>query len=290
MLKAMQLTLMVLVAALAVFDPAAAQDRNERRRGDRDARAFEFGEGCIVNGEKVPVLPGSDTEIAVAIHDRERGPRIVYNRRAIARVSDTMREFFFWHECAHHILGHVAGRANPAMEDQADCWAVQYMMARGTLEVDDFAEMKAPMEEMLRAGITHSPGRTRARNLYKCVGGENGNRGPIGKHCNDLAYFFREAANPSRNPQWFTIHVPLRCEPYEHGFNCQSFDMPGREALEARDMVSLEMRACYVPPFLYTDEDGTITVTGPTHGSKIELSGRSRVELRLMPASLAPTD
>lgn len=56
---------------------------------------------------------------------------IVYDLRELGSVSPELQELVYWHECAHHALGHTISSAYQSQssrrheEDQADCYAAK---------------------------------------------------------------------------------------------------------------------------------------------------------------------
>ena len=98
------------------------------------AHAQPTYEGCTdpMSGRLIPSIPSmAVNDIAIAV--RSPQPAIVYNPQITHAVSPQTRVFFYWHECAHHQLGHTLGAGHPRMNEQsADCWAIRRLAPRMT--------------------------------------------------------------------------------------------------------------------------------------------------------------
>ncbi len=130
-------------------------------------------EGCQVDG--LPVLTVEDpavNDIAVALRNPATGyPEIRYNRAVATQLSYRTRLFVYFHECAHHRLGHTLGygRALPlVMEQQADCWAIRQLYGK-YLNAADLSALQQDLRFLSQASPTHFSGPQRARNLRDCL-------------------------------------------------------------------------------------------------------------------------
>ena len=127
-------------------------------------------EGCTdpMNGQPIPSVASTAIgDIAMAI--RNPRPLIVYNPRVSNSVSPQTRVFFYWHECAHHQLGHTLGSGHPRMNEQmADCWAIR-ALAPG-MSPYDFQVIQRDIAMAGRGDATHDPGPIRAQKLAQCLG------------------------------------------------------------------------------------------------------------------------
>ncbi len=114
----------VLLACAVSFGGAPAPTARAQVQGTYD--------GCMLMGRQVASIPDpSIDDIARAGMSRAYGPVILYNPAIVNRARPATRTFFYFHECAHHALGHTLGFAHPqASEQQADCWAVRELMGR----------------------------------------------------------------------------------------------------------------------------------------------------------------
>lgn len=128
-------------------------------------------DGCTLMGRPVPSIPDpSINDIATAGVSPVYGPVILYNPAIVARSRPATQTFFYFHECAHHALGHTLGFAHPqASEQQADCWAVRELVGRRVFGV---VELRVVQDEVATSpgDRTHLAGPARAANLYACLG------------------------------------------------------------------------------------------------------------------------
>ncbi len=134
---------------------------------------FRF-EGCYVGG--IPVVTLADpslNDLAVArLNPRTAYPEIFYNPRVARQLRPQTRIFFYFHECAHHVLGHTFGRSKvypAAMEQQADCWAIRTLYG-SSFSPRDLAILQAEIARYARPPHFHLSGPQRAANLALCLG------------------------------------------------------------------------------------------------------------------------
>jgi hypothetical protein len=93
-----------------------------------------------------------------------RMPIITLNKRRLDTLPDKLQIFFFNHECAHHILGHVFYPTQTS-ENEADCYAIKVGRKNGSLSRAD-VEAFAPYIAISRGSpFGHLPGPTPARLL-----------------------------------------------------------------------------------------------------------------------------
>ncbi len=99
-------------------------------------------------------------------------PVIFYNPNVVLSVSQSTRRFFYFHECAHHALGHVlSGQTIPyATEQEADCWAARTLVSSGSFTAADLRAVQADVSQV-PGDWTHLPGPRRALNLVACLTG-----------------------------------------------------------------------------------------------------------------------
>lgn len=101
---------------------------------------------------------------------RNGGPVIVFNPRRMAQLSPITRIWVYYHECAHHALGHTVGNRVVTRENDADCWAIRAMRYRGLLTAARYRLIKADMHRVYRrGGPVHLPGHLRAEHLDLCL-------------------------------------------------------------------------------------------------------------------------
>ncbi len=96
-----------------------------------------------------------------------RMPIITLNKRRLDTLPDKLQVFFFNHECAHHILGHVFYPTQTS-ENEADCYAIKVgRKDRSLLRTD--VEAFAPYIVLSRGSpFGHLPGPLRSQRLLAC--------------------------------------------------------------------------------------------------------------------------
>jgi hypothetical protein len=150
----------LVIVGSAAQTPATAQPQVQASYG-----------GCMLMGRPVPSIPDpSIPDIAMAGISPAYGPVILYNPAIVSRARPATQTFFYYHECAHHALGHTLGFAHPqASEQQADCWAVRELVGRRMFSV---VELRVVQDEVATSpgDRTHLAGPARAANLYACLG------------------------------------------------------------------------------------------------------------------------
>ena len=107
----------------------------------------------------------------VAIAARLRGtgqPIIAYNPTAMKRLHPITRIYVYYHECAHHVLGHTSGHRPPTREADADCWAIKYMARRGLLNWRGLRYIQRDIIKS-RGSHIHLAGHHRASLLAGCL-------------------------------------------------------------------------------------------------------------------------
>lgn len=121
-------------------------------------------------GLKVQAGPNARlNNVAVAFRGKNGKPIIVYNPRVLARFQPVTRAFWFYHECAHHSLGHSAGNRPLSRERDADCWAIRTMRNRGQLTMERLRIIQRDMQPLRGDGKLYLTGPARARHLEHCL-------------------------------------------------------------------------------------------------------------------------
>lgn len=128
-------------------------------------------DGCMLMGRPIPSIPTpAIDDIAQARMDPAYGPVILYNPAIVNRARPETRTFFYFHECAHHALGHTLGFSHPETnEQQADCWAVRELFARRLFGVAQLQTVQAEVATS-PGDRTHLPGPARGAGLWACLG------------------------------------------------------------------------------------------------------------------------
>lgn len=146
---------------LLVAGAAQAQSfRNARLTQCRDA-----------NGERV--LAVSTRRLNnVGMAGRVRGrPVMLFNPVIMRRFQPATRTFWFYHECAHHVLGHSLGHRPISRERDADCWAIRQMKRRGLLTAAKLSTIKRDLYSLNGDGYLYLPGPQRAAHVGYCATG-----------------------------------------------------------------------------------------------------------------------
>jgi hypothetical protein len=96
-----------------------------------------------------------------------RMPIITLNKRRLDTLPDKLQIFFYQHECAHHILGHVFYPTQTS-ENEADCYAIKVGRREAVFGRED-VEAFAPYISISRGSpFGHLPGPARAQRLLAC--------------------------------------------------------------------------------------------------------------------------
>jgi len=129
-------------------------------------------EGCVdARGIPVASIPNNMMpDVAKAVLGPMGQPIILYNIQVLSWFRPQARLFWYVHECAHHALAHLIGRAfPPAAERQADCWAISVLYRRGILSKADVDIVASDLAKIGPGDWSHLPGSRRAIDLYKCL-------------------------------------------------------------------------------------------------------------------------
>jgi hypothetical protein len=96
-------------------------------------------------------------------------PVILWNQKFNQHVSQTEQIFIYLHECAHHTLDHIyRSDYTPALELEADCWAIQLMVDGGMIKYRHLAEMERSRRTM-RGDTYHLGGEAHIQSLARCL-------------------------------------------------------------------------------------------------------------------------
>jgi hypothetical protein len=115
------------------------------------------------------VLNPGLADVAAASWAPNGAPLIQYNPNVLVRLAPQTRTFFYAHECAHHALAHGVRNIPFQQEQEADCWAIQTLVARGILDRDrDVALIQSDLS-LSSGDWTHVAGPQRAFNLAACL-------------------------------------------------------------------------------------------------------------------------
>ena len=123
-------------------------------------------------GRAVVVLASAKVKmgnVAIAGRLKDGRPFIAYNPDALKRFHGITRIYIYYHECAHHRLGHSSGYRPQNRENAADCHAIRTMTRRGLLNNQ---RIRIIMRDVRRLGANgdhvHLPGAQRAQLIARC--------------------------------------------------------------------------------------------------------------------------
>jgi hypothetical protein len=108
-------------------------------------------------------------DIAMAGIAPTGGPAIYYNPNAVPWFSPQTQLFFYAHECAHHVLAHIAQGVSFQQEQEADCWGIVTLYDRGLISDIGVRFIQSDLARAGRADWTHLPGPIRGINLIGCL-------------------------------------------------------------------------------------------------------------------------
>ncbi|WP_050930125.1 hypothetical protein [Aestuariivita boseongensis] len=107
-------------------------------------------------------------DIAVARTSPNGQPIVLWNPSILMPRPAATQEFFYYHECAHHALGHALGAYGPGGERQADCWAKQTMIQVGVMTPQKYQTIRKDLLILSTPGIDWPNGAVRVQLLDAC--------------------------------------------------------------------------------------------------------------------------
>ena len=108
------------------------------------------------------------SQVAIAGRARDGRPIIAYNKAAMKQFHLITRVYIYYHECAHHVLGHSSGNRPVTRESDADCWAIRYMARRGLLNWRGLRWVQKDLSRFGSGDRVHPPGSQRAAYAERC--------------------------------------------------------------------------------------------------------------------------
>ncbi len=96
-----------------------------------------------------------------------RMPIISLDSDRLATLPAKMQIFFYMHECAHHVLGHVI-RPTLESEREADCWSISYGRSTGLFSRSDVEAFGPYLAKSRGSRFGHLPGPKRHAYLLRC--------------------------------------------------------------------------------------------------------------------------
>ncbi len=133
--------------------------------------AAQVYEGCSdIRGIPVASVASNINNVAVATLGAYGEPIIYYNPGVLSWFHPVTRQFWYFHECAHHALGHAFHNIPIYREKEADCWAVREMYKLGFLNEQKLFIIQNDLASLPGDGWVYLPGPARAISLEVCLG------------------------------------------------------------------------------------------------------------------------
>ena len=135
----------------------------------KDARAQSYP--TCYNAQNIPVSYFPDpmvSDIAIARTAPNGMPVVLWNPQVASSLHPFTLEFFYYHECAHHALGHALGAYGGGAERIADCWAKQTMWQLGVLTPQKYQVIRQELHSNSRPGMDWPNGSVRVQFLDGC--------------------------------------------------------------------------------------------------------------------------
>ncbi len=96
-----------------------------------------------------------------------RIPVITVDVEVMASLSGKLQIFFYLHECAHHVLGHMFA-PQPESEKEADCWSIKTGRDQSYFNLADVMSFTNRIMSSPGSARGHLPGRERMAHLLEC--------------------------------------------------------------------------------------------------------------------------
>lgn len=100
--------------------------------------------------------------VGIATNHSNGAPIIVLNPNVVGQFSNTVAQWWFAHECAHHNTG--------PNETKADCYAVQQLVRNGVIRhPEQLLSFSRELATLPGSPMGHLPGPYRAKNIVNCA-------------------------------------------------------------------------------------------------------------------------
>ncbi len=120
-------------------------------------------------GQVIPGVADNTIPWAGVATIRNGTPVILWNAKNNQHLSQTEQIFIYLHECAHHSLGHVyESNYTPAVELEADCWAIQLMVDGGMVKYRHLAQLETS-RRTVRGDAFHLGGEAHIQSFTRCL-------------------------------------------------------------------------------------------------------------------------
>lgn len=110
----------------------------------------------------------SINDVAIATTFANGAPVVLWNPGIINSLQPETVEFFYYHECAHHAMGHPLGNYGPGGEIAADCWGKSQMINFGVLTPQKYAVIRNELIQYSTPGMDWANGYERVQYLDNC--------------------------------------------------------------------------------------------------------------------------
>ncbi|WP_306114196.1 MULTISPECIES: hypothetical protein [unclassified Roseovarius] len=125
-------------------------------------------DGCYdYFGVPVASVPSAVDNVAIATI-QNGSPVIFYNPHVLSSFHPVTRQFWYFHECGHHALGHSFGNNPLVREKEADCWAIRTMQSMGLLNQRRMEIIQSDISQLAGDGWIYLPGPQRAISFNYC--------------------------------------------------------------------------------------------------------------------------
>lgn len=153
----------ILALALAVGTPRAEAESLELEPviGGVPMRCYDY-RGALVRTLRTTQLGDLGRASIIA-----RMPVISLDRDRLDTLPGKLQFFFFMHECAHHVLGHVV-RPTLESEREADCWSANYGRWTGLFSRRDVEAFAPHLVRSYGSRFGHLPGPERHIYILGC--------------------------------------------------------------------------------------------------------------------------
>lgn len=132
-------------------------------------------------GEIVIEIPdNSINDVAMAKLEGDNAAVIRYNTRVLSTLAPQTRRWFYAHECAHHMRGHMFGPGGNLTfrriaEQEADCAGTEYLWRTGELSMADISVIQRDIDNLGPGDWIYLSGRQRAINVARCMSDDSPN-------------------------------------------------------------------------------------------------------------------
>ena len=109
-----------------------------------------------------------------------RMPVIALDPDRLVTLPPALQIFFYEHECAHHMLGHMFNRTLTS-ETEADCWSINFGRDNGLFTRADVVDFAPYLAKSRGSPFGHLPGPERAAFLLSCFDKADSSQAALGR-------------------------------------------------------------------------------------------------------------